>query len=265
MTRGSVMKKFGKRVKTGIKGFDEMLGGGLYEGSSLLIKGAPGTGKTTLGLEYIYNGITKFKENGLIVTFEEFPQKLYRDALSLGWDLEALEKKKKLKVIFTTPEIFLKDLKSGAYITKLVAEMNIKRVLVDTVTYFQSLADEAFELRMLFTRVIRGLEKENITTLFVEESADNGLDFAAITHDFSYVVDAVVSLRFVEIEGAIKKAILILKTRGSQHCNKIREFEINQKGIDIKHKFERVEGILSGNTREVISTRLEQFFVKKLK
>ncbi|OGF47976.1 MAG: hypothetical protein A2452_04800 [Candidatus Firestonebacteria bacterium RIFOXYC2_FULL_39_67] len=253
------------RVKTGIKGLDEMLGGGLYEGSSMLLKGAPGTGKTTLGLQFIHNGITKFNESGLIVTFEEFPQKLYRDALSLGWDLKDLEKKNKLKVIFTSPEIFLKDLKSGAFITKLVAEMNIRRVLVDTVSYFQGLSGEAFELRKIFTKVIYGLEKENITSVFVEESSDSGVDVVSVTHDFSYVVDVVVSLRFVEVEGAIKKAILVLKTRGSEHDEKIREFMINKKGFDIKNKFESVEGILSGNTRKVISERLENFFVKKLK
>jgi len=253
------------RVKTGIKGLDEMLGGGPYEGSSLLLKGAPGTGKTTLGLQFIYNGITKFNEGGLIVTFEEFPQKLYRDALSLGWDLKALEDQNKLKVIFTSPEIFLNDLKNGAFITKLVAKMNVRRVLVDTVSYFQGLSKEAFELRKLFTKVIYGLEKENITSIFVEESCDSGLDAVSVTHDFSYVVDIVVSLRFVEVEGSIKKAILVMKTRGSEHDEKIREFTINKRGIDIKNKFESVEGILSGNTRKVISERLENFFVKKLK
>ena len=254
-----------KRVKTGIKGFDEMLGGGLYEGSSMLIKGAPGTGKTTLGLQFIYNGITKLGENGLIVTFEEFPQKLYRDALSLGWDLKKLEDQKKLKVIFTSPEIFMKDLKSGSFITRLVAEMNIQRVLVDTVSYFQGLSHEAFELRKIFTKVIYGLEKESITSIFVEESRDSGIDAISVTHDFAYVVDVVVSLRFVEVEGSIKKAILVLKTRGSSHDEEIREFTINQKGIDIKNKFDSVEGILSGNTRKIISDRLENFFVKKIK
>jgi len=259
------MEKYAVRIKTGIKTLDEMLGGGLYEGSSLLIKGAPGTGKTTLGLQFIYNGITKYNENGLIITFEEFPQKLYRDALSLGWDLKALEKKNKLKVVFTSPEIFIKDLKSGEFITKLVAEMNVQRVLIDTVSYFQGITGEAFALRKIFTKVIYGLEKENITSVLVEESGENGMDSDSVTHDFAYVVDAVVSLRFVEMEGFIKKAILVLKTRGSRHCNKIREFTIDQKGIDIKNKFERVEGIMRGDTRKVIFTRMEKFFVKKIK
>ncbi|MFH1073575.1 MAG: ATPase domain-containing protein [Candidatus Firestonebacteria bacterium] len=259
------MKNGAKRIKTGIKGFDEMLGGGLYEGSSMLLKGAPGTGKTTLGLQFIYNGITKFDEGCIIITFEEFPQKLYRDALSLGWDLKALEEKNKLKVIFTSPEIFMKDLKSGAFITKLISEMNVRRVLIDTVSYFQGLSKEAFELRKIFTKVIYSLEKENITSIFVEESVDNGFDAINLTYDFSYVVDVVVSLRFVEVEGSIKKAILVLKTRGSEHDGKIREFTINFKGIDIKNKFDSVEGILSGNTRKIISDRLENFFVKKLK
>ena len=74
-----------------------------------------------------------------------------------------------------------------------------------------------------------------------------------------------ISLRFVEVEASIKKAILVLKTRGSDHDSKIREFVISSKGIGIKNKFDSVEGILSGNTRKVISDRVENFFIKKLK
>lgn len=259
------MKNSITRIKTGIKGLDEMLGGGLYEGSSLLVKGAPGTGKTTMGLQFIYNGIEKFKDGGLIVTFEEFPQKLYRDALSMGWDLQALEEQKKLKVIFTSPDIFLRDLKSGAFLTRMVSQMNLRRVMIDTVSYFQVLTDETFALRKLFNKVIYGLEKESITSVFTEEVEENGPEVTSRTQGFSYAVDAVISLRFVEDEGSIKKAILVLKTRGSDHDAKIREFVITSRGVDIKNKFESVEGILSGNTRKVFSEKMENFFVKKIK
>jgi circadian clock protein KaiC len=99
-----------ERVKTGIAGLDEMLAGGLMKGSAVLIKGAPGTGKTTLALQFLHHGASVENEAGLLVTFEEFPHSLHRDAQSLGWDLQALEAERKLKVIFTSPRVFLSSL-----------------------------------------------------------------------------------------------------------------------------------------------------------
>ncbi|MCX7727083.1 MAG: hypothetical protein N2053_09580, partial [Chitinispirillaceae bacterium] len=89
------------RVPFGIEDLDNMLSGGLLRGSANLIEGAPGTGKTTLGMEFIYNGIVKYNEPGLIITFEEYPQQYYRDALQFGWDFKKLEEENKLKIIFS--------------------------------------------------------------------------------------------------------------------------------------------------------------------
>ncbi len=91
-------------VKTGIIGFDELYEeNGLSESNAYLVKGAPGSGKTTFAIEYIYNGIKKFNENGLIISFEEIPNQLYKDYMKFGWDLKQLEEERKLKIIFTSP------------------------------------------------------------------------------------------------------------------------------------------------------------------
>ena len=101
-----------ERVKTGIKGLDEMLGGGLLRETANLVEGAPGTGKTTLGMQFIYNGIMQDNEPGLIITFEEFPQQYYHDAAAFGWDFKELEKKGMLKIIMTSPEVSRMDIES---------------------------------------------------------------------------------------------------------------------------------------------------------
>ena len=253
------------KIKTGVDNFDDILGGGLYEGSSMVLRGSPGTGKTTLGMQFVYNGIVKYNESGLIVTFEEFPQKLYRDALSYGWDLRRLEEENKLKVVFTTPEIFVKDLKRGGLITKLVAEIKLRRVLIDTAACFNQLATSAVELRSIYNKVLHSLEKDNITTVFTSEVEELIGDTKIFNHSLSYVVDVVVLLRYVEIEGEMRRAVLVLKTRGSKHEEAIREYQISSKGIVLKDKFEKIEGILSGTTRKVISDRIEKFFVQKNK
>src|SRR3990170_352968 len=112
------------RVKTGIKGLDEMLGGGFLPETANLVEGAPGTGKSTLGMQFIVNGIQHFNEPGIILTFEEFPQQYYRDAEAMGWPFADLEKDDKLRVIMTSPEVGKADMERvGGRIESLALEI----------------------------------------------------------------------------------------------------------------------------------------------
>ena len=98
-----------ERIPFGIKALDKMISGGLLRGSANLLEGAPGTGKTTLAMQYIYNGITMHNEPGLIITFEEFPQQYYHDAMQFGWDFKKLEEEGKLKIIFSDPQTTISE------------------------------------------------------------------------------------------------------------------------------------------------------------
>lgn len=97
-----------ERAPTGNKRLDLMMEGGPLRGSVTLVIGAPGTGKTCLGLEFISHGV-EMGEPGLIVTFEHFPKKLLRDASSLGYDLQEMERNGMLRILFTSPEIFFEQ------------------------------------------------------------------------------------------------------------------------------------------------------------
>jgi circadian clock protein KaiC len=120
-----------RRVPTGINGLDEMLGGGLLQNSIAVIKGAPGTGKSCMGMEYVARGITAYDEPGLIITFEEFPRQLYRDAVSIGFDLRDYEKENKLRTIFTTPSVFLREIQQpGGIFDRTIEEVSARRVFV---------------------------------------------------------------------------------------------------------------------------------------
>ena len=92
-------------IKTGIEGLDDILLGGIPKKNMILVQGQAGTGKTLMGIEFIYRGITEHNEPGLIVVFETSPDKLIRDAAGFGWDLEDLERQNKLKIIFTSPQV----------------------------------------------------------------------------------------------------------------------------------------------------------------
>ena len=91
-------------IQTGIEGLDDILLGGIRRNNLILVQGAAGTGKTLLGMEFIYRGITEHNKPDLIVIFEGSPDKLVRDGASFGWDLEALQRQNKLKIIFTSLE-----------------------------------------------------------------------------------------------------------------------------------------------------------------
>src|SRR5258706_7211759 len=118
------------RVATGIPGLDTMLFGGLLPGSTLLVEGAPGTGKSTLGMHYIQHGAAQVNEPGIILTFETFPRQYYRDAANFGWDFHALEKADKLRVIMSSPEVSRADLRSlSGQLESMAYQIKAKRVL----------------------------------------------------------------------------------------------------------------------------------------
>src|SRR5215467_3713685 len=121
-------------VKTGVAGLDEILSGGIPRGNVILLEGSIGTGKTTLGVEFIYRGASQFDEPGIIVLFEVSPQKLIRDAARLGWDLAEFERKNLIKIIFTTRPVFRQELQQADSLLLEEAEkMNARRIFVDGV------------------------------------------------------------------------------------------------------------------------------------
>ncbi|RZA06368.1 MAG: circadian clock protein KaiC, partial [Proteobacteria bacterium] len=99
-------------VKTGVTGLDEVFLGGVRENNIILVEGGPGTGKTSLGLEFIYRGAMEEGDPGLIISFELTADKLLRDASGFGWDFASLEAEGKIKVIYTSPVVILEELQS---------------------------------------------------------------------------------------------------------------------------------------------------------
>lgn len=236
---------------TGIKGLDKMLDGGLYPGSIGVIKGAPGTGKTTFGIEFIARGIEQFSENGMFVTFEHFPASLYRDAQSVGFDLKKMEQEGKLKILFTSPEVFLSYVQSlNGEFDRLVLEGNIKRMFVDSINHLERLTADVVELREKTYAFLNGLRRHNLTCLVAQEDVSITGDITTLEYGLSFIVDTIIQLRYVEIDSQVKKAVLILKQRASDHDHKIRQFEIGSQGINIEAEFKGREGVLSGNPRK---------------
>lgn len=238
----------GYRVKTGVKGLDEMLNGGLMRGDAALIVGSVGTGKTTLGLQYIYEGATKYGENGVIITLEELPQQIFRDAKNFGWDLKKLEEGKRVAVLCASPvDLLEKSETRKTVLGDLVKEIDAQRVFVDTLSRFQIITPDPIKLRQEVGGFINYLKICNLTALLTYELPDViGGTLRISEYGLEFIVDCVILLRFVEVESSIKKALLVLKMRGSDHDKDLRELEITPKGIEIKTKFKGREGVISG-------------------
>jgi len=235
-----------RRAPLGIPGLDQMLQGGLISGSIALVQGAPGTGKTTIGMQFLHHGATQEEESGLLVTFEQFPHTLYRDALVHGWNLRELEQETRLRVVFTSPQVFLSSLQSPiSPINSAIRDMNVKRAVIDSVTHFQTLTRNPVELRAFHNYLINGLRREGITSLLLAE--DSGPDFVRGDRGrLAFVVDSVFLLRYVEIDSVMQRAVAVLKTRGSDHDPLIRRFEIQRGGMVVQEPFEHRQGLLSG-------------------
>lgn len=238
------------RISTGIKGLDEMLSGGFLPGSAVLVQGAPGTGKTSLALQFLIHGATQCNEAGLLISFEEFPRSLHRDAQSLGWDLGRLERESKLHIMLTSPQVLLASLqKPDSALNRLLLEKDIRRVVVDSVSHFRWLSGDSQELRKIYNALVNAFKREGMTSILIGE--EMRADYEHQEHGrLFFVVDAIILLRYIEIDSAIQRAILVLKMRGSEHTKEIRSFEIHAGGLHVAGVFKGREAILSGAPRQ---------------
>ncbi|MDN5376297.1 MAG: circadian clock protein KaiC [Thermacetogenium sp.] len=217
------------KIRTGISGFDELFYGGILAGSMVLVEGIPGAGKTTLGIEFIYRGAEDFGENGLILTFEQFPESLYRDACSLGWDLQGLEKENRLRVVCTSPEVVLEP--ESRFLEQIAGEVRAKRLVVDSVSHFRQAISNPLKLRQAVYAFGNGLRRLGLTSFLLkeQESDDEKL------HSFEeFLVDVVVRLHYGARDGLQRRrALEIVKSRGQPHFSGRHSFQIKEGGIHV--------------------------------
>ena len=199
-------------VHTGISGLDAILSDGIPRGNVILVEGAVGTGKTTLGVEFVYRGASQFEEPGLIVLFEVSPEKLVRDCAQFGWDLPALERQGRIKILFTTRGVFRQELQQAdSLLLDEAAKMGARRIFVDGVAGVVG-ANGAQEPREAFHVLAEGLQREQLTAILaIEASALN--DRPAALPEES-IADTLIRLRMEDVARATVRSLEIVKSRG---------------------------------------------------
>lgn len=250
------------RVKTGIPGLDEMLGSGFMEGDAVLVGGSAGTGKTTLALQYVVNAITQFNERGIYVTFEQLPDQLYRDAGNFGWDLRKMEEEDKFRLVCTSPNLLLEVGEGEHILDEPIREIQPKRIVIDSLSHL-GMYVKRNELRKEAYRLIMYLKTKGLSSMLIWETPQvAGAPLSVTDVGLSFLVDCIVLLKFVEIESSMRKAVVILKMRGSDHDKSLREFQITSKGLEVASPFRDYEAVLSGSARKVPETSFAEAFAK---
>jgi KaiC domain protein len=219
-----------QRVSSGIDGLDEMLGGGFPAGHVVVVIGDSGTGKTTLVLQYIMEGLLK-NEPGLYITIEEEKESIIATAKAYGWDMEKYIKEHKLALL----KLDLSDMKTTARQIKselpgIIKTLGTKRLVIDSITLFSMIFDDVTERRIRLLGLIKAIKKAGITALFTAEvNADNTLHSKDGIVEYSS--DGVLLLQQNELDRNIRLMTRVIKMRRIQHDRLYRPYEITDKGL----------------------------------
>jgi circadian clock protein KaiC len=238
-----------KRVPTGIERLDEMLGGqGVFRGSSVLISGSPGTGKSSIGAK-IAEAACERGERALYFAYEESSAQIVRNMRSVGIDLEPWIKRGSLQIHSSRPT--LQGLEQHLVtVHDVVRAFRPDVVVVDPISDLTMARDQS-EVKPTLMRLIDFLKKEQITAIFA--CLTNGGATSSATEDsqisVSSLMDTWLMLRNVEFTGEHNRTIFVRKSRGMAHSNQVREFVLSDKGMDLVDAYLGGDRVLTGSAR----------------
>jgi circadian clock protein KaiC len=236
-----------ERMPTGNSALDEMLGGkGFYRGSTILVSGTSGTGKTSIAA-HLVNAACKRGEKCMYFAFEESPAQLTRNMQSIGLDIAPFIKKGILKIEATRPSLFGLEMHLAASF-RAIAEFKPSVVVVDPITDFVSLGTP-HEVRSMMTRLVDYLKSRGITAMMTSLSVGRSVH-ADEDVGISSLIDTWIVVQLIEVAGERNRGISVLKSRGMPHSNQIREFTLGDKGLTLIPVYRNDGGFLSGSARE---------------
>ena len=235
-----------RRLSCGIPALDEMMGGGIPEGDSLLVAGSSGTGKSLLGTQFIVEGLRQ-GEPGIVAMFEERPAEYADRATSFGFDLDTPQQQGKLKLLYIRPLDLSVD-ETVREIIDAVQEMGAKRLVIDSLAGFEMALAPAFrtDFRESLYRMIGALTRIGVTVLSTVEVQETFTGFNLSTYAISFLSDDILRLRYVSINGQLRKMMIVIKMRRSAHSRDLREFEITSDGLVIGEQFKGYRGLTTG-------------------
>jgi circadian clock protein KaiC len=236
-----------KRLSFGIPEMDKMLDGGVREGDSVLVAGSSGTGKSVLATQFIAEGIRQ-GESGIVAVFEERPQAYAERAATLGLDLEKPQSEGTLEILYLRPLDLSVD-ETMHSILSAVQKIGAKRLVIDSLAGFEMALSPGFraDFRESLYRMIFALTGIGVTILSTVEVDESFIEFPFSTYSISFLTDDIIRLRYVSIDGQLRKIMTVIKMRGGNHAKDIREYEITNKGVVLLDtRLTEYQGLIGG-------------------
>jgi len=226
------------RTKTGVPGLDEILYGGIPKNNLVVVSGDPGSGKTGLVLEYLYNGVIKYNEPGIYISLEESAEEIISFAELFDWDFRTLIEKKLVSII--TVELYDFD-KLKNTIEDEVSRLGAKRLVIDPGVVFRLYFERELDARKRILSLGRMLKRIGCTAIITNEiSLEKQTSLFGLEE---YVADGVILLYHTKLEDRFIRSIGILKMRGTKISEKLHPIRITGEGIKVLAKQELFEEV----------------------
>jgi len=223
-------------IKTGIPGLDHVLKGGLRRNSSVLITGAPGTGKTLFALEFVYYGAKDYNENGIFITTEESLEVLHQSGKNLGMDIHSMEDRSKIFIVQKPIATLKGGIASVKGLLDGIKKYNVKRVALDSLIFFEylypRLDGNKLEFRRQVLTFIQQMKKAGVTFLVVSERYVT--DFDRLTYDMmDFVFEGIILISRIRKGSYFERVLTIAKMRGQDHSLDVYPVSIGSDGLKV--------------------------------
>jgi circadian clock protein KaiC len=240
-----------RRLSIGVPELDKMMGGGILEGDSLLVAGPSGTGKSALATQFIAEGLRR-GEPGIMAIFEERPLGYTERAGNIGLNLKTPQETGKLEILYLRPLDLSVD-ETMQEILDAIVRIGAKRLAIDSLVGFEMALAPGFraDFRESLYRMIGALTGAGVTILSTVEVEDTFTGMPFSHYAISFLTDDIIRLRYVEIDGQLRKVMVVVKMRGGNHSKDIREYVITDKGVVVIHPLRTdYQGLTTGIPRQ---------------
>jgi circadian clock protein KaiC len=245
-----------ERLSVGVKGLDDMLGGGIPAGYSVLLAGPSGSGKSVLATEFIIEG-ARHDEPGIIGVFEKRPTEYSQDGPSAR-RFERFVRERKVGIIHTRPlDLSIDEMLHE--IVEAIHRLKARRLVIDSLSGFELALAPTFreDFRESLYRMVAVLTGMGITMMMTAELEDSYMDLRFSPHGTAFLTDAIIMQRYIELKGQLQRIMGVVKVRGSVHSKDLRAFEITDQGIVMGERLSRYEGLLTGSPELIPSAPSE--------
>ncbi|NYZ74535.1 hypothetical protein H0O00_05305 [Candidatus Micrarchaeota archaeon] len=228
-----------ERVPSGIPGLDEMVCGGFVRDSTVLVQGGTGSGKTIMCLQYLYNGVIKYNEPGVYLSFAESDEMVYQHGSLFSWDFKSLVRANKFAIIRYQPHEIVKIIEEGGGVIRdTVESMGARRLVIDSLSAYEMMFENKYRANESILSLLEILRKWNTTSLVTSESPISPM--IGGRGRLGFLTDGIINLYYLRTNHHRSRVVEILKMRDTNHSDELHLFDLDKKGIRVTRRLGKV-------------------------